>query len=471
MKILEYIYVDGKFLKPDGEEYFALINPSNNQLIGKVRLGNAMDTRKAIAAANKALGDFSSTNAQQRISYLQNLHDAVQSRKADLLSAMVEEYGGTVQFSRMSVEGCLNSFQTAIEVLKEFEFENKRGMTTIKKQAVGVAAIITPWNASNSFICSKLAAALSAGCTVVIKPSEMSALQTQVMMECIDKAGLPAGVVNVVNGRGDTVGAELSENPGIAKITFTGSTAVGKIIAKSAADTMKRVTLELGGKSPFIILDDAELSLAIPQALQAAFINSGQACMAATRLLVPLEKLEEIERLIVMQLKELKVGDPKNEDTAIGPMVSVKQYERVQGYIELGIKEGAKVLSGGMGHPEGLEKGNYVKPTIFSRVDNKMRIAQEEIFGPVLCIIPYSDDQQAIAIANDTVYGLHAFISAINIEKATKMASGIDAGRVSINGFKHDPMAPFGGFKQSGIGREFGSYGMESFLELKAVLN
>jgi aldehyde dehydrogenase (NAD+) len=357
-----------------------------------------------------------------------------------------------------------------IRVLETFQFQRTVGQSQVRLESLGVVGIITPWNASNSFICNKFATAVAAGCTVVVKPSEMSAAQTQVILECIHEAGLPQGVFNLVNGLGSVVGAEITRNPDIAKISFTGSTVTGKIIARGAVDTMKRVTLELGGKSPNLILDDANLEEAVPMAVFGAYMNSGQACNAPTRLLVPENRLEEVNALAKAAVQNVRVGDPANEQTHVGPMVSAKQFERVQEYIRIGLEEGAVLLAGGEGKPEGLENGNFVKATIFTQVRNNMRIAQEEIFGPVLSIIPYKTEEEAIAIANDTTYGLAAYISSSDPERANRVAAQIHAGRVVINGFKHDPLTPFGGFKQSGIGREFGAYGLETYLEPKAVL-
>jgi len=395
---------------------------------------------------------------------------AILRRKEELIDIMVTEYGGTLQFCRNSMEFTIASFNSIIELLQTFAFERTVGNSIVRLEAVGVTGIITPWNASNSFICSKLGTAIAAGCTAVIKPSEMSALQTQLLTECLHEAGLPAGVFNIVNGSGAVAGAAITRNKDIAKISFTGSTLVGKSIAREAADTMKRITLELGGKSPNILLDDAELSKAIPLAVAAAYMNSGQACIAATRLLVPYERLAEVNELVKTAVGTLKVGQPQDEDTAIGPMVSKKQYERVQQYIRLGQEEGATLLAGGTGQPEGLEAGNFVQATVFTNVTNDMRIAREEIFGPVLSIITYTTEEEAIAIANDTDYGLHAYISSADEERAKRIAARINAGRVAINGFRHDPMAPFGGFKQSGIGREYGVYGLEAYLEPKTIL-
>lgn len=470
MKTIDKIYVNGAFITPHGTEIFDLISPVTNELIGQVRLGDEEDTRLAIESAKAAFESFSKTTKEERIGYLQRLHDAVAKRSDELTRAMIEEYGGPVQFSGLISEYAAKAFSSAIEILNTFEFVRKAGSSKVIMEPLGVAGIITPWNASNTFICGKLATAISAGCTAVIKPSEMSAMQTQIITECLHEAGLPAGVFNIVNGRGEVVGAEMTSNPGISKISFTGSTAVGKTIARGAVDTMKRVTLELGGKSPNVILDDADFEKAIPMSIIAAFMNSGQACIAGTRLLVPEDRLEEVKELVKATVAHFKVGDPAEEGTAIGPMVSKKQYDRVQQYIKLGIEEGAELLIGGEGHPEGLEAGNFVKPTVFTRVTNNMRIAREEIFGPVLSILTYQTEEEAIAIANDTLYGLQAYVSSSDVERANRVAGRINAGRVLINGLGHDPLAPFGGFKQSGIGREGGSYGLDAYLEPKTII-
>jgi len=470
MRTIETIYINGEFIKPEGSQLFDLINPTTNQLIGQVTLGNENDTRKAIAAAKEAFKSFSKTSISERIEYLQRLHDSVLKRKNELINVMVEEYGGTLQFCTYGFEYMLQSFTSAITMLEKYDFTKRMGVSDVQMTPLGVVGIIIPWNSSNGFVCNKFAMSIAAGCTAVVKPSEMSALQTQIITECFHEARLPAGVFNVVNGLGDVVGAEISRNPDIAKISFTGSTVVGKLIAREAVNTMKRITLELGGKSPNIILDDADLSKAIPLAIAAAYMNSGQACIAGTRLLVPESRLEEVKELVKSFVSQVQVGDPKKETTAVGPMVSKKQYERVQNYIKLGIEEGAQILIGGLGHPEGLEDGNFVRPTVFVNVNNKMRIAQEEIFGPVLCILTYNTEDEAIEIANDTVYGLQAYVSSSDEARARRVAAQINAGRVQINGLNHDPEAPFGGFKQSGIGREFGIYGLEAYLEPKAFI-
>lgn len=470
MKTIDKIYINGEFVTPQGQEYFDLISPTTNEKLGRVLLGNKEDTQNAINAAKTAFKTFSKTTVAERIQYLQNIKTAIEKRKTDFINVMVEEYGGTLQFSTISYEYMLKGFDSAINLLNTYDFTKKMGESEVQMAPLGVVGIIIPWNSSNGFICSKLSTAIVAGCTTVIKPSEMSAQQTQLITECLHEAGLPKGVFNIVNGLGEVVGAEISRNPDIAKISFTGSTTVGKIIATEAINTMKRVTLELGGKSPNIILDDANFSEAIPLAIIAAYMNNGQACIAGTRLLVPENKLEEVKTLVKEIVSKTIVGDPKNETTAVGPMVSNKQYDRVQDYIKTGINEGAEVLVGGLGKPDGLEKGNFVKPTVFINVNNQMRIAREEIFGPVLSIITYKTEEEAIEIANDTTYGLQAYVSSSNNERAHKVASQINAGRVQINGIGHDPMAPFGGFKQSGIGREFGVLGLEAYLEPRALI-
>ena len=470
MKFINQIYINGEFVTPSGTDTFDIINPTDNGPIGQVRLGNEDDVQRAIAAAKAAFRTFSKRPKGERIEYLNRLHEAVRRQEQELINTMVLEYGGTLQFCRRSVQHAISAFPNMIETLERIELEKPIGHSRLRHEPIGVVGIITPWNASNGFICNKLAAAIAAGCTVVIKPSEMSALQTQLITECIHEAGLPNGVINIVNGLGSVVGAEITRHPDVAKISFTGSTIVGKTIAKAAVDTMKRITLELGGKSANIILDDADLEVAVPDAITGAYMNSGQACIAATRLLVPEAMLNDVNRLAKAAVSDIKVGRPEEADTNVGPMVSRKQYERVQNYIRIGIQEGATLLAGGEGKPDSLETGNFVKATIFTNVRNEMRIAQEEIFGPVLSIIPYSTEEEAIAIANDTTYGLAAYISSSNPERAYRVAAQMEAGRVSINGFGHDPHAPFGGFKQSGIGREYGEFGLLEYLEPKAII-
>ena len=463
-------YIDGAFVESHGREVMEIINPTNRTVIAQVTLGDEHDARRAIAAAKRAFATYGRSMKEERAKILRRLHEVVSARIDDLTAAMVEEYGGPAGFSRVIVEAGANVFLAAEKALQELPLTRSWGKTTVTLEPVGVAGLITPWNANSFFLSVKLASALAAGCTAVIKPSELSALQTQAWLECVHEAKLPEGLCNVVTGRGELVGAELVRNPDVAKISFTGSVAVGKSIMRDGAATMKRVTLELGGKSPNILLDDADLKKAIPTALVIAFLNSGQACVAGTRLLVPKSRLDEIMRAIVDAIPDFPVGDPSDPKTAIGPMVTRKQYERVQSYIRKGIEEGADVLVGGEGHPKGLEAGHFVKPTVFVNVKNDMTIAREEIFGPVLSVIAYENEEDAIRIANDTDFGLHAYVSGTDIKRARRVASKMLAGRVAINGMLDDQQAPFGGFKHSGVGREFGTFGIEAFLEPRAIL-
>jgi aldehyde dehydrogenase (NAD+) len=463
-------YIDGAFVESHGREVMDVIKPTNRKVIAKATLGDEEDTRRAIAAAKRAFTSFSHTTREERSRYLRQLHKAVSGRIDDLTAAMVEEYGGVARFARLIVESGVNAFAVAERALQQLPLGESWGKTTVTLEPVGVAGLITAWNANALFICLKLASAVAAGCTVVIKPSEMSPLQTWVMVEALNAAELPKGVFNVVTGLGTVVGAELVRNPDVAKISFTGSVAVGEAIMRDAAATMKRITLELGGKSPTILLDDAALDKAIPAALTLAFLNSGQACAAGTRLLVPRSRLDEVKRAIRDEMRAFTVGDPADPNIMVGPMVSQKQYERVESYIRKGIEEGAEVLVGGEGHPKSLEAGYFVKPTVFVNVKNEMNIAQEEIFGPVLCVIAYDSEDEAIRIANDSKYGLHSAVLGTDIQRARRVASQLRAGRVVINNMTDDPQAPWGGFKYSGIGREYGKYGIEAFLEPKAIL-
>ena len=470
IKTITKHYIDGAFVECHGRELMDIINPTNGEVIAHVTLADEEDARRAIAAAKQLFPSFGRTTKEERSEILRNLHNAVSARIGDLTDVMVEEYGGVRQFAGPIVQSGADVFLAAEKALHELPLTRSWGKTTVTLEPVGVAGLISPWNANAFFLCVKLASAVAAGCTVVMKPSEISALQTRVWLECVHAANLPKGLCNVVAGRGDVVGAELVRNPDVAKISFTGSAAVGQSIMRDGAATMKRVTLELGGKSPNILLDDADLNKAIPTALVIAFLNSGQACVAGTRLLVPKNRFDEVKRALVDTMPAFPVGDPADPKTAVGPMVSQKQYERVQSYIRKGIKEGAELLVGGEGRPEGLEAGFFVKPTVFVNVNNDMTIAREEIFGPVLSVITYENDEDAIRIANDTEYGLHAFVSGTDVQRARRVASQLQAGRVAINGMLDDQQAPFGGFKHSGLGREFGTYGIEAFLEPKAIL-
>ena len=470
MQIIDKIYIDGAFVTPHGEEYFDLFNPATEAVIGRVRLADAADADAAIAAAKRAFPAFSRTTKAQRIEMLMALHESVVAREDALFEAIVEEYGAPVSRGRWMAQHASSVLRDAAKTLENYAFTRRAGTAEVTMQPLGVAGLITPWNSDAGFICGKLAAALAAGCTAVIKPSEMSAIQTRIVTEALHSAGLPAGLFNIVTGRGDTVGARIAEHPDVAKISFTGSTAVGKTILRTAAETLKRVTLELGGKSPVIVLDDANFDEAVPLALQAGFMNSGQACIAGTRILVPQSRLVEFEASVAKAVAQIQAGDPRDTRTSVGPIVSQKQWERVQRYIGIGIDEGARLIAGGAGRPDGIDSGWFVRPTVFSGVTNDMTIAREEIFGPVLSIIAYRDTEHAIEIANDTPYGLQAYVLSPDIERARRVAAQIEAGRVLVNTLTHEPAAPFGGFKQSGIGREYGTFGIEAFLEPKSTL-
>ncbi|WP_412778268.1 aldehyde dehydrogenase family protein [Thalassospira lucentensis] len=470
MHIIDRIYIDGAFVKPHGNQWAPIFNPATEEQIGTVRLADAVDADLAVAAAKRAFPAFSNTPKEKRIDMLHRLHAAVSDRASDLIDAMREEYGAPSSFIDYSTPRAGNVFLDMAKTLEGYDFKRRIGSADVEMRPSGVAVAITPWNSNYGFICGKLSAAIAAGATMVIKPSEMSATQTQVITECLHAAGLPEGVFNIITGDGAVVGSALTAHRDVLKITFTGSTATGRTIVRTAAETMKRVTMELGGKSPSIILEDADLDVAVPQVLAAGFLNSGQACIAGTRILAPESRYEEIETRLREAVKNFRVGDSRDRSVRIGPLVSQKQWDRVQSYIRLGQEEGATLLAGGEGRPEGLSRGWFVRPTIFSSVNNKMRIAREEIFGPVLSLIPYRDEEDAIAIANDTDYGLQAQVFSSDMIRARRVAGRIEAGRVILNGAPHEPLAPFGGFKQSGIGREFGVFGLEAFLEPRAIL-
>ncbi|MGH8211529.1 MAG: aldehyde dehydrogenase family protein [Steroidobacteraceae bacterium] len=464
-------YINGQFVTPHGTQIVDLVNPTNNELIGKVTMADQVDTREAIAAAKEAFKTFSQTSTEERMDYLERLHHSVSKRMDDLVRATVLEYGAPQQRAIGSNELAGSIFLHFKDVLQSFDFVSIVGRSKVWLEPLGVVGIFTPWNSSAGSIAIKVAPAIAAGCTVVIKPSEMSAMQTEVLMECFNEAGLPPGVINVVTGLGEVVGAELATSPDISKIAFTGSTQTGKLVAKASLDTMKRFTLELGGKSPNIILDDADFAKAIPMAVNACYLNNGQACIAASRLFVPEARLDEVKKLVKAVVETIKVGDPTDPAVTIGPAASQKQYNRIQQYIRSGIAEGAELVVGGEGHPQGLERGNFVKPTVFANVKPNMRISREEIFGPVLSILTYKTEAEAIQMANDSDFGLMAYVSSANVERANRVARQLQAGRVLINTLAHDPLTPFGGFKQSGIGREGGVYGLREFLEPKAIIS
>lgn len=468
MRHIDRIFINGEFVTPHGTERFDLYNPATAQVFGQVRLADELDAERAISAAKAAFPAWARTTREARIAALKRMHAAVAARHDDLLEAIIEEYGAPASRSAWMASYPAEVIAQAIDALTAFEFTTEVGAATVQMMPLGVAGLITPWNSDAGFICGKLAASLAAGCTAVIKPSEMSAWQTQIITEALSEAGLPPGVFNIVTGRGETVGETISRHPDVAKISFTGSTATGKAILRNAAESFKRVTLELGGKSPTIVLEDADLSQAVPLAIQAGLMNSGQACVAGTRILVPRSRKAECEAALALAMAAVKSGDPRDPATEVGPMVSEKQWRRVQAYIRKGTEEGARLLAGGEGRPEGTQNGWFVRPTLFTDVDNQMTIAREEIFGPVLSIIAYRDEAEAIAIANDTDYGLSALV--LGGERARGVAQQIESGRVLVNTLAHEPKAPFGGFKHSGVGREMGAWGISAFMEPKTLI-
>lgn len=470
MKQIKSVYINGKFENPTGTEVADIISPIDETVIAQVTYANEQDAVNAIQAASNTLGSYRKTTVAERAVYLKAIHDQITQRIDDLIEATITEYGATRERARWSNLIAATTFLNQIAVLENFDFVRAVNESTVVREPVGVTVLFTPWNSVAGSIAVKLASALAAGCTVVLKPSEQAPRQAEIIMECVDAANLPPGVVNMVTGRGDVLSRPILESKAVNHISFTGSTVVGKILAKNAVNSMKRVTLELGGKSANIILEDADLSKAIPMALQAAFMNNGQACIAGSRLLVPESKMDIIVELLKSEAKQFTVGNPIQGDFKMGPLASKKQYDRIQEFIQQGINEGGKLIFGGLGRPEGVNKGYFVHPTIFIGVTNSMRISKEEIFGPVLSVISYTNEQEAIAIANDSEYGLMAYISTNNNEKAQSIAGQLLAGRVLINTLKHDSLAPFGGYKNSGWGRENGEAGMDAFLEIKTLI-
>jgi aldehyde dehydrogenase (NAD+) len=467
---IQSLYVNGSFSAPKGTERSDIISPIDGKIIATITYANEIDTREAIRAASAAQRTYGTTTIVERVAFLRRIHDEIVKRIDDLVSVTILEYGATKERAKWSNLIAADTFVNQITLMENYPFENKVNESTVRMEPVGVSALFTPWNSVAGSIAVKVAAALSAGCAIILKPSEFGAWQAQILMECIDAAGLPPGVVNMVNGRGEIISRAIMESDEVTKISFTGSTVVGRILAREALNTMKRVTLELGGKSANIILDDADLDTAIPMALQASFMNNGQACIAGSRLLIPAVKSEEIKERLIKEAKKFLVGNPFDENVKIGPLASQKQYDRIQQYIAAGNSEGAELIYGGPGSPQAFNQGFYVMPTIFMGASNTMKIAREEIFGPVLTVISYQDEEEAIEIANDSEYGLMAFISSTNYERAQQVANQLKAGRVLINTLKHDPLAPFGGFKNSGLGRENGSMGLEEFLEAKTII-
>ena len=462
-------YINGEWVEPAVANPLDVINPATEEVAGKINLGSAADVDRAVAAAKAAFPAFSRTSVKERIELLGAIAGEYQKRYNDIAAAITEEMGAPAWLSNQAQAALgIGHIGTAIEVLKNYKFDELRGTTLITKEPIGVCAFITPWNWPINQIACKVAPALAVGCTMVLKPSEIAPFSAWIWTEILHAAGVPAGVFNLVNGDGPGVGVALSSHRDVDMVSFTGSTRAGIAVAKNAADTVKRVAQELGGKSPNIVLPDADLVKAVTGGVQSVMMNSGQSCNAPTRMLVPRAKMAEAAAIAKQAAEATTVGDP-NGNSAMGPVVSETQWNKIQGLIEQGIKEGATLVAGGPGRPEGLDKGYYVKPTIFADVTNDMTIAREEIFGPVLAMLPYDSEEQAIEVGNDTVYGLAAYVQG-EPEHARAVARQLRAGQVNITQAGFDLMAPFGGYKQSGNGREWGDHGFADFLETKAII-
>ena len=462
-------YIDGQWVDPVELRTLDVDNPTTEQVGGKIALGSSADVDKAVKAARKAFGGWSVTSKEDRLDVLQAILDQYQKRVKDLADAVHEEMGAPPSLAAgPQVMMGLGHLSGAIDVLKNYNFDEQRGETLVVKEPVGVCGLITPWNWPINQIACKVFPALAAGCTMVLKPSEVAPYSGQIFTEIIDAAGLPAGVYNMVFGDGPGVGVALSSHPGIDMVSFTGSTRAGIEVARNAAPTVKRVSQELGGKSPNIVLDDEALAQSVAAGVAVMMMNSGQSCNAPSRMLVPKTRMAEAVAVAKATAEGVKVGD-LSDSSAIGPVASKVQFDKVQGLINKGIEEGATVVAGGPGRPDGLNKGYYVRPTVFADVNNDMTIAREEIFGPVLCILGYDDLDQAVEIGNDTDYGLYGYVSGADLEQARALAKRIRAGAVTIN-HAFDIKAPFGGYKTSGNGREWGEEGFADFLETKAIL-
>ena len=464
-------YIDGAWVDPIKPRTLDVINPANEEVIGKISLGTAEDVDRAVAAARTAFETFSVTSREERVALLERIINAYMARMGDLAAIISKEMGAPMWLANAAqAPAGLAHFSSTLEVLKNYQFVENRNATKIVREPVGVCGLITPWNWPVNQIACKVAPALAAGCTMVLKPSEIAPLSAVIIAEILHEAGVPKGVFNMVQGDGPTVGAAISSHPGIDMVSFTGSTRAGVQVAKGAADTVKRVSQELGGKSANIILDDADLTRAVTAGVKACFMNSGQSCNAPTRMLVPRARQAEAIAAARAAAEKTVVGDPQTEGVAIGPVVSEAQFKKIQGLIDAGIKEGAELVTGGPGLPDGLKKGYFVRPTVFANVKNSMTIAREEVFGPVLAILPYDTEDEAVKIANDTPYGLSGYVQSGDPARALRVAARLRTGNVHVNGAGAAFTAPFGGYTQSGNGREWGEYGFEEFLEVKAIM-
>jgi aldehyde dehydrogenase (NAD+) len=464
-------YIDGAWVDPVEAKELKVINPATEEVAGVISMGSSKDVDRAVMAARRAFDSYSRTSPAERLALMERILVAYKAHYDEIAQAISVEMGAPMTLSKGAQTRIgVGHISAMIDVLKTFKFEELRGTVRLVQEPVGVCALITPWNWPMNQVAAKVVPALAAGCTMVLKPSEYSAFSAIIWAKVMHEAGVPAGVFNLINGDGNSVGGPLSSHREVDMVSFTGSTRAGTEVAKNAAASVKRVHQELGGKSPNILLDDADFERAVKHSVLHVFQNSGQSCNAPTRMLVPAAKMAEVEAIAKRVAESVITGDPASEKTNLGPVVSKVQFERVEGYIAKGIAEGAKVVIGGSGRPEGLSKGYFVKPTIFSNVRNDMTIAREEIFGPVLCILPYDTEEQAVQIANDTPYGLAAYVWSQDNLRARRVGSRIRAGQVTLNGASGNMNTPFGGFKMSGNGREYGEFGLRDFLEVKAVI-
>src|SRR5580658_2370020 len=470
MKNCRQFYIDGKWVDPARVNDSTVINPANEEPIATISLGGAEDVDRAVAAAKRVFESYSETTTDERLKLLRRIIEVYQSKIDEMADTISQEMGAPSSLARKAqAPAGLAHLLEIVKVLEHFKFEELKGSTLMRKEPIGVCGLITPWNWPMNQIVCKVAPALAAGCTTVLKPSEMAPLSAYLFAQILHEAGVPPGVFNLVNGDGPTVGAAIASHPDVAMVSFTGSTRAGVAVALAAAATVKRVTQELGGKSAHIILEDADLGSAVKEGVQSCFRNTGQSCNAPSRMLIPRSKMAEAVAVAEKTAEAAKVGDPFAEGTNFGPLASKAQFEKVQRLIDQGTAEGATLVVGGPGRPEGIDKGYFVKPTVFADVANDMAIAREEIFGPVLCIIPYEGEDDAVRIANDTPYGLSGFVTSGDVEHARRIAKRIRSGNVHINNARIDFAGCFGGYKQSGNGREWGEAGLEEFLELKAI--
>ena len=471
MRNNDQFFIDGKWVDPAVPNFKDIVDPSTERTIGRVALGSAVDVDLAARAAARAFETYQYSSREQRIALFDRIISAFEARKNDLAESMMSDIGVPSWFAHgYQTDMALTHFVEAREVLRTFPFEYELGVNVIRREAFGVCGLITAWNWPAQLITVKMASALAAGCTIVLKPSEFAPTAGTIIAEIMESADVPKGVFNLVQGDGPGVGAAISSHPAIEVISFTGSKPAGVAISKAAADTVKLVHLELGGKSANVIMPDADLALAVPDGVRRSFLNSGQSCIAPTRMLVRHDQIADALVIARETANAMKVGDPRDIGTKLGPLANSAQFKRVQEYIQVGIDDGATLVCGGLGRPDGLERGYFIRPTVFGNVTPDMRIAQEEIFGPVLCIMSYTDEADAIRIANGTEYGLAGYVFSAEVKDAARVAAKLKAGRIFLNGAQTNSVAPFGGYKQSGKGRECGIFGLESYLEVKAVL-